>query len=64
MGFAYSLRYFDAKLMCPLKIAGRASLHHGDDTVTLLQHMWDPPVEGGCMVYTSSHCEFCSLNGM
>ena len=32
--------------------------------VALLQHMWDPPVEGGLVVDTSGHGKFCGLDGV
>ena len=62
MGISYRLRYFDSKLVCALEIADRALLHHGDDAVMLLQHMWNPPVEGRLMVNASHRGKFSSLN--
>ncbi len=31
--------------------------------VTLLEHMWNPPIEGGLMVNASNHGNFSGLNG-
>jgi hypothetical protein len=64
MGISYGHRYFDAKFMCPFKVTGRASLHHGGDAVMLLQDLRDPPVECWFMVNAGSHSKFGSRDGV
>ena len=49
------LRHFDAKLVGPFKIAGRPFPDKGDDPVTLLENIRNPPVKGWLVVNADGH---------